>query len=581
LIDAQGVAPYAQVLVTGRMVDLAAYPTITLVAPVGVEFLFSCSPTPCSRVLKNFGGTGRDAAYGLAANAGEFSLHMRIPPAWEDSSWVALIPHDDSGSNSTGTARGAVLAPLWHASSSVVMRMMPVALAYPAVSGAQDVRMTISLQPGIGASGLVATDRSCLLHVQPPAGYGIRCSGHFRPVALPVLSQASCSDGSGTHVIVTISALDVMRLRSISEIVLVLSLTLPAETPSSDLFQIILLTKNNITADANTAIPGLTMPSPKLQSLAVLAVGQVENLAWLQAWSAAAEKSGALQEGFAAALRVSAAAVSIDHVEPRLLSSGRRLQAEPASGEVAINFAVAEGLSAESPNSESKLLRRMRDETFGGDLSAELAKATADAGLAPLTLGTARVAQPSRVQPPNVTQSLIRWISAVAGQVSRVSFSVFFKGSTDVVQALLFVLPTGFVHELQDLSGLRVTTSASDFPLAAEWGQSWAQAWSRSLLRVLVAGGARVAAGIYSFEFPVRLPEELPALNVWKICLCTSAACDSPSHTSVVTILVLPGFRFGEQPPLVATSVAAQLVPSMALEAATAILLTTIMVLRH
>eukprot|EP00415_Alexandrium_ostenfeldii_P000970 UN0970 len=175
-------------------------------------------------------------------------------------------------------------------------------------------------------------------------------------------------------------------------------------------------------------------------------------------------------------------------------------------------------------------------------------------------MGAATITLPVKIIPPNVTNPSIRWTTSREGGLTQVSLGLVFRNATTGVRSILFVLPAGFTHELQALSDLQVTLNGASysFPVASEWGRAWIDARTRHSVRVIVASGVLVQSGGYTFQFPVRLPQAVPDLNVWKVCLCTSIECDSPEHASVITVFALPGFRLGERYPTLPVSAKAR-----------------------
>merc|ERR1712228_238225 len=102
-----------------------------------------------------------------------------------------------------------------------------------------------------------------------------------------------------------------------------------------------------------------------------------------------------------------------------------------------------------------------------------------------------------------VTSPVLRWTMAEAGEMSWVSISFHLRRPTDMVRAVLIVLPEGFEHEIQVMRDLRVARhnggTGGEFPVAANEG-AYVYTQDPGSVRVLVRDGAMIPSGGYAFE---------------------------------------------------------------------------------
>jgi len=303
--------------------------------------------------------------------------------------------------------------------------------------------------------------------------------------------------------------------------------------------------------DSNTLIAGLLIPAARVHSSVRWPLTGFESLAWLQAWTVAANGAGAFAMGIANALDINNNTVLIHRAEAALdasAGSARRL-VDALRGVIELDYSVGTVMEANNPNNADMLQSRFQDAGFATRLTDEVTSALDSAGLYALSFDTGVVTPAREVPAPNVTEPGLFWPSSEAETTAKITFSFRLLSATSEIQAVLLVLPEGFHHELHTMGDLVVTGSGSkSFPLATEEG-SYVDTRQPGMLRIAVSLQRSIAAGSYEFTLPVYIPYIIPNMNIWYLCLCETRLCNSPTHPSVITAFSLPGFEHGEKHP--------------------------------
>jgi len=372
----------------------------------------------------------------------------------------------------------------------------------------------------------------------------------FKVITVPENALAACTvyGESPSDVMVVMTS---VRFSTTQDVVLSFSLDVPTETPDPNVFQVTVKTASNSTADSNTQIPGMKIPPKRLQSKIRWMVQDFESLSWLQAWADAALDSGAVAQGLSQTLAVSNTSVSVYSAVAIASDNAhsRRLASAP-DGHLEVDFSIALRLDPLEPDSYEQLYPKFMENDFPTHMTSNMLAAVTDLGLFPISLQDCVVAELSLVLPPNATEPSLYWASSIAETVTEVTLGLVFNNYTEDIQAILLVLPPTFNHKLRTLADFRVLRQGGldDLPVAQEEG-SWIDTRSSDMIRIHIAESARINAGGYAFQLPVFIPYEVPPENIWFLCLCTSRACNSPTHSSVVTAFALPGFNIGERHP--------------------------------
>jgi len=142
----------------------------------------------------------------------------------------------------------------------------------------------------------------------------------------------------------------------------------------------------------------------------------------------------------------------------------------------------------------------------------------------------------------------LTWSRAGPGQVSEVTIGLTFTRNTQSLQALLIMLPERFRHDVQKPTD--VQNSNSRFPVAP--GRSWADTSKPNRIKIYFDDNVNIAtipADVYSWRFPALMPQEVPKVNIWFICLCSDQRCEHQNDMSVLVTFPVAGFDLGETPP--------------------------------
>jgi len=120
-----------------------------------------------------------------------------------------------------------------------------------------------------------------------------------------------------------------------------------------------------------------------------------------------------------------------------------------------------------------------------------------------------------------------------------------------MIGEILFTLPEGFVHDIQTVSDF---TNADELfePLSKRVVDFTMQ----DRVRFKVDNGQYadspatpliIKKNMYSFRFPVIVPKQMPAKNIWFVSICDiDEGCSSPDDASVLLNFPIAGFQIGE-----------------------------------
>jgi len=559
-----GISPTAETFVIGTIPSNSP----TLVAPPGLQFVSPCQPTPCASIVEFFGGTDRAAAVGLNTTDGRFSLRVILPRWYKEDrrDWSALIP---------GPTDGVVRTPSWAISPGFLMKQMAARVAYAAVSNMQNVHLFVSFTPGDAASQIIPEGGDSRVDVRVPPTYTLFCGDLFRTVTVRAPTTLQCVEDPDDPAQVLI-AMSQVHLEIGDEIVFVLGINVPVETPEDNRFMVVLRDDRNVTIDANPIIPGMAIPAPKLESQLIWRVLNIPDLEWFKHWAKTARQHGVFQNGIASALDVPNTTVTIKSYEARAVPKARRLaespQNEPGAdifseeeasaaglaarrqlkhhldGELRVNFSIILHVNTSSPNYASRMQDKFADNaTVGADLTSGVDFWVRKAQLQLMDLQLLSVSPATLTPAPNVTEAELMWSTTNPGSLSRVSVRLTFEADTNLVSAILIVMPDEYSHELHKLDDLRIVAleGGGSFPVAHKEG-GWINAQRRSRVHVYASEQGVIKAGRYGFDLPVRMPYSAPVINVWYLCLCSTDDCVTPWDPSVLTSFSLPGFTMGQ-----------------------------------
>jgi hypothetical protein len=391
--------------------------------------------------------------------------------------------------------------------------------------------------------------------LKAPVGYTLLCTDEFKVLALadppaaqtkmdeqtpPLKSDAICEQQGEDGGEAIWLALVNVELQGGAPLIFALNVDVPNETPSPNLFEVILKNKQNLTIDANAVVPGMPIPSQRFMSSITWEAPAVESMAWLHAWATQSNELSVFGKGIARSVAAPVDGVSIMNVAVTK-SAGRRLSYQTPT--LQVDFFLVVRVGEDSNQSETKLRVRFEDQSLAQQMTNFIKVEVVTAGLTPVDLKNAVLSDPVLLQPLNASTPGLVWTKSGAQQVSRITLSWLLETNADTLQAVLILMPMGFHHKIDQLSDIAV-----NFPVSSIDGP-WAETWAGYLLRVYVniEPGKHLQKGRYSVSFNAVVPSKMPALNVWRVSLCTSRTCDGPDHPGTALTFAIPGFTIGQK----------------------------------
>jgi len=117
------------------------------------------------------------------------------------------------------------------------------------------------------------------------------------------------------------------------------------------------------------------------------------------------------------------------------------------------------------------------------------------------------------------------------------------------VGQILLSFPEGFMHQVSSTADFTILSGSMPLP-----DDNWLDYYSKDKLLIKLhlnqTFWTTLVRGIYQFQIPVLLPDQLPTYNVWHVSLCTMTTfpgeCSQPTDPGVLVTFAIPGFAFGE-----------------------------------
>jgi hypothetical protein len=136
----------------------------------------------------------------------------------------------------------------------------------------------------------------------------------------------------------------------------------------------------------------------------------------------------------------------------------------------------------------------------------------------------------------------LSWISPQQkGETSVVTISISLDRRVEKVKAILITLPERYKHDIQHRNQLKNLNRFFPVAIDIEWRNFENLGWVRILANDGV-GEERdfLPAGSFSWQFPVRIPKDLPVNMEWYLTMCMNFLCDQPKHDSVLASFPVP-----------------------------------------
>lgn len=163
-------------------------------------------------------------------------------------------------------------------------------------------------------------------------------------------------------------------------------------------------------------------------------------------------------------------------------------------------------------------------------------------------------------------QPTLSWVTPPQhGETSVVTIEVTFdrrtpvpdasKG-TEAVKALLITLPDRYKHDIRHRNQVKSLNSYFPVAIDSEWRQYDNLRW----LRILANDGVEEARdflppGTFQFQFPVRVPKELPARMEWYLTMCKDFFCTELEGRNVMANFPMPNTQPVKVGKLYATAI--------------------------
>jgi hypothetical protein len=150
----------------------------------------------------------------------------------------------------------------------------------------------------------------------------------------------------------------------------------------------------------------------------------------------------------------------------------------------------------------------------------------------------------------NNTNSRLLWYPSPAKSdtISKVGISVISNQIIEAgkISAFMIYYPEGFLNAISIPSELIVTNSTPLTVTAIDYSKE-------SFLVVYIDPDQQITPGQFTFTFPVHVPPQVPAKNLWFLCVCDEASCTNPFDEGVLTYFPIAGFAIGQTNPLTVT----------------------------
>mmetsp|Transcript_66823 Transcript_66823/g.211492 ORF Transcript_66823/g.211492 Transcript_66823/m.211492 type:complete len:218 (+) Transcript_66823:3-656(+) len=147
----------------------------------------------------------------------------------------------------------------------------------------------------------------------------------------------------------------------------------------------------------------------------------------------------------------------------------------------------------------------------------------------------------------------LSWTASEAAQASSITmgFQVNNEIPLDRLGKVLLTFPDNFAHAIERECNVEVLDTS--LPLLAQDSGQCSYIDIRNLDRLLIHLDPNkvIPPGSYQFRFPVTVPEQMPAYNVWLITFCgsSSTSCLQPHGSEAMLTFSLAGFHLGEASP--------------------------------
>jgi len=148
----------------------------------------------------------------------------------------------------------------------------------------------------------------------------------------------------------------------------------------------------------------------------------------------------------------------------------------------------------------------------------------------------------------------LRWTSSDAGQASTITmgFVVAEKILPNKLGDLLITLPENFAHAIEQECSVESINGALPLLASVDGACKWVDIQLADRVVIRLDPNQEVPPGTYELRFPVTVPEQMPAYNVWLLTFCQpvtgTGACLQAHSPNALATFPSAGFSFGNTP---------------------------------
>lgn len=152
----------------------------------------------------------------------------------------------------------------------------------------------------------------------------------------------------------------------------------------------------------------------------------------------------------------------------------------------------------------------------------------------------------------------LRWTSSDAGQASTITIGFIVAETIPPNQLgdLLITLPENFAHAIEQECSVESSNGALPLLASVQGTCKWVDIQLADRVVIHLDRNKEVPPGTYELSFPVTVPEQMPAYNVWLLTFCQPASgsgtCLQAHSSNALVTFPWAGFSHGSMPAVAA-----------------------------
>eukprot|EP00927_Polykrikos_kofoidii_P039572 TRINITY_DN33933_c0_g1_i1.p1 TRINITY_DN33933_c0_g1~~TRINITY_DN33933_c0_g1_i1.p1 ORF type:complete len:3270 (+),score=363.14 TRINITY_DN33933_c0_g1_i1:1418-9811(+) len=156
-----------------------------------------------------------------------------------------------------------------------------------------------------------------------------------------------------------------------------------------------------------------------------------------------------------------------------------------------------------------------------------------------------RVLGPNLVKGLFVQKPSLSWVTPPQhGATSVVTVELTLDRRVEKIKAILITLPARYMHDITHRNQLKNLNRFFPVAIDIEWRIFSNKDW----VKILANDGVTeerdfLPAGVLQWQFPVRVPRQLPPNMEWYLSLCTDFECETPQDDSVLAAFPIPNTK--------------------------------------